>query len=294
MKRRFQIQVLPDLAWAELIRRFCHIDTLGFDVATTSDQFVDWKNPSTPWFDLWGVLSAAAQATERVRLAPCVAQIPMRDPATFARQVATVDHISKGRVEVALGLGLTVDPGYAMIGVPNWSNRERFDRFREYLAIVSELLSGSITDYAGEYYVVDKAKVHDPVQTPRPPITVAAMGPKMMTLTARHADTWNAMSFRSGFDDLMEDATHLKTEMTRACEIAGRDPQTLRHSFLLFDASARESGGRMFYWESAQQFADCAGALLALGYDEIGAYYPVDSQRDVLERVAADVIPDLR
>jgi hypothetical protein len=45
-KRRFQVEVVPDLDWAEFLRRFCHSDELGFDVASTADQFVDWKNPS--------------------------------------------------------------------------------------------------------------------------------------------------------------------------------------------------------------------------------------------------------
>ena len=62
-----------------------HVEDLGFDVATTADQFVDWKNPTIPWFDVWATLAAFAEATDRIRLAPCVAQIPMRDPATYVQ-----------------------------------------------------------------------------------------------------------------------------------------------------------------------------------------------------------------
>ncbi len=178
--RQFQIEILPDLEWAELRRRVVHAEELGFDMATTADQFVDWKNPTTPWFDLWALLAAFAEATDRIRLAPCVAQIPMRDPATFARSVLTVDHTSGGRVEAALGLGLTVDPGYGMIGVENWDNPQRADRFGEYLRVVEELRRTSRWPLAGEYYTVEQAAVHESVQDPRPPITVAAMGPRMM------------------------------------------------------------------------------------------------------------------
>lgn len=49
--RRFQVQVLPDLQWEVLVQRVQHAEKLGFDLATTADQFVDWKSPSTPWFD---------------------------------------------------------------------------------------------------------------------------------------------------------------------------------------------------------------------------------------------------
>ena len=294
LERRFQIEVLPDLAWKEFLRRFRHAEELGFDVATTADQFVDWKNPSVPWFDVWTALAAVAQATDHIRLAPCVAQIPMRDPATFARQVVTVDHVSGGRVEAGLGLGLTVDPGYGMIGVPNWDNPERARRFKEYVEIVHSMLSGSPTEYAGTYYTVQSATVHQSVQSPRPPITIAAMGPKMMRYAATYGDTWNTMSFGSGLEALTADAAALKRKMDQACDEVSRDPSTLRHSFLMFDANGRESGGHLFYWESVERFADVAGQILALGFDEIGVYYPIDAQRDVFERVATEVMPSLR
>lgn len=294
MDRRFQVELLPDVEWIELRRRVLHAEELGFDIATTADQYVDWKNPTVPWFDLWTTLAALAEATTTIRLAPCVAQIPMRDPATFARQVLTVDHVSGGRVEAALGLGLTVDPGYAMVGVPNWDNPERAARFGEYIQIVDELLTSARCSFDGDYYVVDSAAVHVSIQSPRPPITVAAMGPKMMRYAATHADTWNTMSFGAGAAELLSDAARLKAKMTQACEIVGRDADSLRHSFLLFDGDARAQGGRLFYWDSTNAFEDLAGQVFDLGFDEIGVYYPIDSQRDVFEAVAADVMPGLR
>ncbi len=292
--RRFQVEILPDVEWSELRRRVLHAEALGLDLATTADQFVDWKNPSVPWFDVWTTLAALAEATSTIRLAPCVAQIPMRDPATFARQVLTVDHVSNGRVEAALGLGLTVDPGYAMIGVPNWDNPERAARFGEYFKVVDDLLTTARSTFSGEYYTVDAAVVHQSVQQPRPPVTIAAMGPKMMRFAAAHADTWNTMSFGAGASALLNDAIKLKSKMTQTCDAEGRDPDTMRHSFLLFDADAREKGGQLFYWDSSGAFEDLAGQLFDLGFDEVGFYYPIDSQRAVFESVAAEAIPGLR
>ena len=292
--RRFQVELLPDVEWRELRRRVMHAEDLGFDIATTADQFVDWKNPSVPWFDVWTVLSALAEATDQIRLAPCVAQIPMRDPATFARQVLTIDHVSGGRIEAGIGLGLTVDPGYGMIGVPNWANPERADRFGEYLHIITELFTKASCTFAGDFYAVDSAVVHASVQDPRPPITVAAMGPRMMRYAAESADTWNTMSFGAGADVLVADATALRGKMAAACDAVGRDPHTLRHSFLLFDANARERGGRLFYWESVAAFEDIAGQIFEMGFDEVGVYYPIDEQRGVLEDAAVNVMPRLR
>ncbi len=292
--KRFFVELLPDQPWPELRRRVQHAEKLGFDLATTADQFVDWKKPTDPWFDWALVLTAFAEATSRIRLAPCVAQIPMRDPATFARQIITIDNVSGGRIEAGLGLGLTVDPGYAMVGVQNWGNPERADRFAEYLTIVDQLLRSGHCDHAGAHYSVSNAAVHPSVQRPRPPITVAAMGPRMMRYAARFADTWNTMSFEAGVDALMADARQLKTKMAAACESEGRDPATIRHSFLLFDADSRASGGRNFYWESVAAFDDVAGTLFELGYDEVGVYYPVDEQREVCETVATTSMPTFR
>ncbi len=292
---RFQVEILPDLEWPALLERFRHVEALGFDLAGTGDQFVDSMNPSRPWFDLWALLAGVAQATHRIRIAPCVAQIPMRDPATLARQVLTVDHISNGRVEVGLGLGRPVAPSYRMMGIPNWDNAERADRFREYVEIVDRMLANEQTTYEGRYYRVEGATVHRSVQSPRPPITIAAMGPRMMRYAATYADTWNTMSFSAGFEDQLAEVADRMSRMAGYCEAVGRDPETLRRSYLMFDANARQSGGHISYYDSPQAFADMVDRLLDLGFTEFGLYYPaLLSQRPVFETIANDVIPALR
>jgi alkanesulfonate monooxygenase SsuD/methylene tetrahydromethanopterin reductase-like flavin-dependent oxidoreductase (luciferase family) len=292
---RFQVEILPDLEWPALLERFQHVEALGFDLVGTGDQFVDSMNPSKPWFDLWALLAGVAQATHRIRIAPCVAQIPMRDPATLARQVLTVDHISNGRVEVGLGLGRPVAPSYRMMGIPNWDNSERADRFREYVEIVDRMLTNEQTTYEGRHYRVEGATVHRSVQSPRPPITIAAMGPRMMHYAATYADTWNTMSFATEFEDQLVESADRVSRMAGYCESVGRDPETLRHSYLMFDANARQSGGHFSYYDSPQAFANMADRLLDLGFTELGLYYPaLPSQRPVFETIANDVIPALR
>jgi alkanesulfonate monooxygenase SsuD/methylene tetrahydromethanopterin reductase-like flavin-dependent oxidoreductase (luciferase family) len=252
-------------------------------------------NPSRPWFDLWTLLAAVAQATDRIRIAPCVAQIPLRDPATLARQVLTIDHISNGRVEVGLGLGRPVAPSYRMMGIPNWDNPERADRFQEYVEIVDRMLANEQTTYEGRYYRVEGATVHRSVQSPRPPITIAAMGPRMMRYAATYADTWNTMSFAAGFEDQLAESADRMSRMAGYCEAVGRDPETLRRSYLMFDANARQSGGHISYYDSPEAFADMANRLLDLGFTELGLYYPaLLSQQPVFETIANDVIPALR
>ena len=128
MKRplRFYVLVLPNLPWPELVERFRQVETLGFDLAGFADHFVDWSKPQNHWYELSTWLAGIAQATSRIRLLTTVAQIPLRDPATLANQMLTVDHISNCRLEIGLGIGVKgLDPSYRMMGLPDWSNKER-------------------------------------------------------------------------------------------------------------------------------------------------------------------------
>lgn len=287
--------ILPDVEWQRFLDRFRHVEVLGFDIAGTGDQFVDSMDNSRPWFDLWAALAAVAQGTQSLRIAPYIAQIPMRDPATLARQVLTVDHISNGRVEVGLGLGRPVAASYRMMGIPNWDNAERVERFGEYVEIVEHMLSNTETTYEGRYYRVHGATVHSPLQSPRPPITIAAMGQKMMRYAAAYADTWNTMSFLADLDQQLAETTERLSRMAVYCESVERDPATLRYSHLMFDAGARQNLGRVRDYDSPEAFADEAGRLLDLGFTELGLYYPMlDSQVPIFETIATEVIPELR
>ena len=293
---RFQVLILPNVSWSELLNRFLYVEELGFDLVGTGDHFVDWSNPPSPWFEMWTVLAAVAARTAKIRLGPSVAQIPLRNPAMFARQALTVDHISNGRLELGLGLGLTIDPSYDIMGIPNWSNKERVKRFTEYVEIVDQLLSNEASSYKGDYYEVKDAVINPrPLQTPRPPITIAAMGPVMLKKTARYADTWNSLSFAHTFEEQLEETRGRIATIDEHCSAIGREPGSLRRSYLMFDAEARPKGGFIKYYESEEIFADMVRRVTALGISEIGLYYPMlEEQLPMFETIARDVIPKLK
>jgi len=293
---RFQVGVLPNSDWNTLLARFLLIEELGFDLVGMADHFVDWTNPPSPWFDLWTLAAAVAAKTSRLRLSTCVAQIPLRNPAMLARQALSVDHISNGRLELGLGLGLPIDPSYAMMGIPNWSNKERVARFGEYVEIVDGLLTNEVTSYKGKFYEVNEAVMNPrPLQKPRPPIMIAAMGPVMLKKTARYADIWNSLSFAEDFDDQMKETRHRIEQIDEHCAASGRDPGTLRRSYLMFDAKARPSGGKIKYYESEAIFTDMVERIMELGMTDIGMYYPLrEEQLPMFEKIATEVIPKLR
>ncbi|MFT5449600.1 MAG: alkanesulfonate monooxygenase SsuD [Gammaproteobacteria bacterium] len=293
---RFYVAVLPNLPWPELLARYQQVESLGFDMVSFADHFIDWSNPPSPWFELWTQVAAVAQATSRIRLLTGVAQIPLRDPATLANHALTVDHISGGRLELGLGIGLTIDPSYEMMGLENWSNKERVARVREYLEVVDLLLSQQVSSYEGHYYQLHDAVMSpSPVQRPRPPITLAAMGPKMLKHAARYADVWNSMSFADNFETQLAQTRERISKIDGHCEAFDRDPASLIRSYHMFDPSSRAGGGAIIYYQSTAAFADMVSRVTALGISDIGLYYPMQAaQLEVFERIASEVIPALK
>ena len=292
----FHVLILPSGSWSEVNERFLQVERLGFDAAGMGDHFVDWTSPSRPWFEMWASLSAVAAQTSTLRLQTSVAQIPFRNPALFARQALTLDHISNGRLEIGLGTGLISDPSYEMMGLPNWSAAERVERFGEYVEVVDRLLSEETTTYHGDYHTVEGAVMNPgPIQSPRPPITIAALGPRMMEHAVRLADTWDSLSFADNLDAQIEETRSRIEQIDRLCEGLGRDPSSLTRSYLAFDAKARPSGGMINYYESQDLFVEMVERVTALGVGQIGLYYPaLTEQIPGFERIATNVIPGLK
>ena len=293
---RFQVLCLPNVPWDVLKARFVRLEELGIESTALPDHFVDWTNPPTPWFESWTALTGLAEATTSIRLGTSVTQIPFRNPAVFARQALTLDHISHGRLEIGLGTGLVHDPSYTMVGIPDWEPAERVARLAEYVEIVDRLLRDEVTSFVGDYYRVDGAIVNPrPVQSPRPPITIGALGPVMLRHAAQYADTWNSLSFQESFDDQVDETRRRATLMDEICVSIEREPTTLRRSYTMFDAKARPRGGSIEYYDSVDRFENMVGPIIELGMDEIGLYYPLDPRQvATFERIAADVLPGLR
>jgi alkanesulfonate monooxygenase SsuD/methylene tetrahydromethanopterin reductase-like flavin-dependent oxidoreductase (luciferase family) len=293
---RFTVLLTPNVSWAEFLRRCREIEDLGFDAIGLADHLVDWAGGKGPWFEMWTLLSAIAMATTRIRLAPLVAQIPLRNPAMFALQALTADHISGGRLDIGLGVGLEIDPSYRMMGIENWTAKDRVARFGEYVEIVDRLLSQDETTYQGRYYKAEAAALRPrPVQTPRPPIIIAAMGPLMLAHAAKHADIWNSLSFAKTFEAQIEETRRRMAAIDARCAALGRDPASLRRSYLMLDPIARSSGGVIKYYESEETFTRMVEPVIGLGMSEIGLYYPsLDRQRPMFERIARNVLPALK
>jgi alkanesulfonate monooxygenase SsuD/methylene tetrahydromethanopterin reductase-like flavin-dependent oxidoreductase (luciferase family) len=285
---RFLGMMIPVLSWDELLKRYQHMEALGFDLAGIPDHFVHWAGAPGSWLEGWTLLAAIAARTTRIRLATWVTQIPLRNPALLARQALTVDHISGGRLELGLGIGLTTDPSIGMMGLPNWDYPERVARFKEYVEIVDRLLTNEVTTYHGRYYQVDGAVMDPrPVQQPRPPIVIAANGPVMLKRAVELADNWNSVGYPESFDEQLAETRERIRLVDAHCARIGRDPASLRRSYLVLNSAP--------FYASTTVFADAMRRLIDLGISELGIGYPrYPEHLPVFEKIARETIPRLK
>ncbi len=293
---RFGIMTLQSEPWNEILRLWQYIEQLNFDSVWLADHFVNYVSPNDPWFEAWTLLSGLAVITKRIRIGTLVTANPLRFPAILTRQALTVDHISGGRLELGLGAGTsgTVDPVYRMTGIEDWAPPERVRRFRETVEIIDQALRNRVSSYDGHYYVMKEASMAPaPLQSPRPPITIGAMGPSMLKITAKYADTWNSYGADWGTPpkQMFNDTKKRNQLLDKYCKDLGRDPQTLRRSLLYFSPHSET------VFDSEQDFLNFVQPYREIGITEFIFYYPIWYDSDQLHKfefIANKVIPKLR
>lgn len=168
--------------------------------------------------ECWTVLSAIAEATSRVQLGTIVMCTAFRNPALLAKMAATLDHISDGRLILGVGCGWH-DPEYEAFGYPT---DHKVGRFEEALTVIRGLIREGRADLDGRWVKARDVALLPPAR-PELPILIAAKRPRMLDLTARHADMWNL----AWFGEPDERLARVRGELDAACVAAGRDPATL-------------------------------------------------------------------
>jgi len=165
--------------WADKARR---IEELGFSTLFIPDHFGDQYAPLV-------ALAAAASATSTLRLGTLVLDNDYRHPLMLAKEWATLDVLSNGRVEAGLGAGW-MKSDYDESGIAYDAPGVRIDRFKEGLAIIKGLFtSEGPFSYAGKFYTITNAQpLPRPVQKPHPPILIGAGARRMTRIAARNAD----------------------------------------------------------------------------------------------------------
>jgi alkanesulfonate monooxygenase SsuD/methylene tetrahydromethanopterin reductase-like flavin-dependent oxidoreductase (luciferase family) len=287
---RLGFLTLQNVPWATLVERWRLAEALGFDSVWVADHFVSPFRPTDDWLEGWTLLAALARETRRIRIGTLVSSLTLRQPALLARQAITVDHLSGGRLELGIGAG-GVPLDHTMTGVEMWTPAERTARFREAVSLLDQLLRARTVSFTGRYYQAREALMHPgPLQHPRPPLIVGALGPAMMRIAARYADRWNTFGGRHVSATAAFEATRERVaRFASYCREAGRDPDTVVRSFLVFPEYVPED-----CWASDGAFVDFVGRYAALGIGEFIFDWPPADRLPLVERVAGTVLPALR
>lgn len=263
------------LEFDEVVDRVRFGEDLGFTGAWGFDHFgpMYGEGPGN-CFEGMTTLAALAGMTTKIRLGLLVAGVTYRHPSVLAAQAVTIDHASRGRLDVGLGAAW-YEPEHRKLGIDFPSTGERFDLLEDQLEIATRLFTGDVVSYEGKRVSLSDAQLRPlPVQQPRPPIWIGGSGRKRtLPLAARFADVWHANKRRS-YDEL-------SAELDRLAEQAGRDPRSIRRA-----ASLSLS-------ESLDEVRNNAEHLVSQGVDYIICSWPGQGKERV-EEFWTTIAPDLR
>ena len=178
-------------AWIALARR---AEELGYATLVVPDRTITGFAPLT-------ALAVAAEATTSLRIGSRVFCNDFRHPALLAKEVATLDVLSGGRLE--LGLGAGIGPWDSQqLGIPFEDAGTRVSRLQESLTILKGLFTQESVTFAGKYYTISGMKgLPRPIQQPHPPILIGCAGKHMLSLAAREANSISLM-FRISPQDI--------------------------------------------------------------------------------------------
>lgn len=204
-------------------------EELGFDAFFRSDHFLTMGGDGLPGpTDAWLTLAALARETSRVKLGTLVTSATFRHPGLLAVQVAQVDQMSGGRVELGLGTGWFAEE-HAAYGVP--FPAKRFGMLEEQLEIITGLWStpvGERYSFDGSHYTLtDSPALPKPVQSPVP-VIVGGNGPRRTPALAARFGT----EFNAAFPEI-DDIPQMFARVRAACEEAGRPADDLTYSAAL-------------------------------------------------------------
>ncbi|MEL3945232.1 LLM class flavin-dependent oxidoreductase [Streptomyces alboflavus] len=300
MSLRLSTVILPVRRWHEGGKeRWQRAEDLGFHTAYTYDH-LSWRTfRDGPWFGALPTLTAAAAATERIRLGTLVTSPNFRHPVTLAKELITLDDVSNGRITLGIGAGGNGFDAATLRRADEepWTPRERADHFGEFLPLLDRLLTEDSVTYEGERYAAYEARnIPGCVQRPRLPFAVAATGPRGLRLAARHGQAWVTtgdpkISATGTPEQSLEAIRGQFDKLGKACADVGRDVEELDKVLLTGFTPDRPL-------DSFDAFVDFAGKHAALGFDEIVLHWPLPgtdfgADEKVFERIATEALAQL-
>jgi len=224
MDVRFGLDIAQhQLTWDEIVARARLAEDAGLDGVWVFDHFKAlYADPRGPSMEAWTLLAGLARETSKVRLGTLVTGMTHRHPSVLAAEIVTVDHLSGGRVECAVGAAWN-GPEHRELGIPFPPVGERMDRLEEGVQVLHALFTEDGVTFEGSYHRLEQATYNPkPVQRPHPPIWIGGTGRKrLLPIAGRYADVWH------GWADDAAEMAGMQAIVDRAAEEAGRDPSAI-------------------------------------------------------------------
>jgi len=291
------------MPYAAVRDAFRFLESLGVDDAWVADQAGLPSKPSTTFLEAWTTLAALAADTGRIRLGPLVTNVATRNPVILGKAVLTVDEVSGGRVNLALGAGyFPVEHRWLGIDFPDGPARSR--RLAEAVEVLDRGLRGETVTFNGEFFhLLDAPFNPSPTQRPRVRLYVAGQTRASLAVAVRHADVAVSTSLVEdpGIDATIDRFRQRMRTVDELCHEAGRDPSTLGR---LYSLGYTEEGSL----SSMDSAAEWIGRLVEAGATEVSIYlgepampgisrYVENGQfadRERLARIAEEIMPRYR
>ena len=270
----------PDAARAHHVLELAALaEVSGLDLLTVQDHPYQARH-----LDAWTLLSVVAARTSTLRVAPNVANLPLRNPVVLAGSVASLDLLSGGRVELGIGAGGFFDPVVAAGGV-RLTPGQAVDALEEAIGVIRAMWAGAgSVRLEGEHHRA--VGLHSGPAPAHPVgIWVGAYKPRMLRLTGRLADGWLPSAGYAGPEVLAE----LNARIDEAATAAGRAPEAVRR---LYNVSGSFGSGGGFLRGGP---ADWAEQLAALTLEQGMATYILGTDDpDDVRRFGEEVAPLVR
>jgi F420-dependent oxidoreductase-like protein len=225
---RFGIKTSPQsTTYEDILRVWREADEVPtLEHAWVFDHFMPLgSDPTGPCLEGWTLLAALAARTERLRVGVMVTGNTYRHPTVLANMGATVDVISRGRLDMGLGAGWN-ELEHSSYGIPLPPPGERIRQMGEACEVLLRMWTQEAPDFDGTYYHLRGARCEPkPVQKPHPPLVIGGGGERVtLRMVARYADIWNMAG------GSVEDFQHKSAILDQHCAAVGRDPRAIERS----------------------------------------------------------------
>jgi len=209
---------LPQIkrSWQETRAAALEFEALGFQSLWLNDHLYGIPAPTIPILEGWTTLSAVGGITTKPELGLLVSPPGFRNPALYAKMIATLDQITGGRVIVGVGAGWYVQE-FEHYGFAFPPTRIRLEQLREAVTIMKRMWTEEAPSFHGKHFRIDRVQCL-PRPTRRPPLLIGGGGEKvLLRIAAEHADVWNNLAVHQA-------ALATKIEVLRRhCREVGRD-----------------------------------------------------------------------